>query len=832
MTKVLQLLEKFTPINYNLSLTMNRTERTTSGIVSVKGIVEAGDSIIALHAKGLTIESINIDGQSSEWIAGINDEVNIQHPALTPGEHTIDVIFSGKITDAMHGLYPCYFDVNGDKKELLATQFESHHAREVFPCIDEPSAKATYDVTLTTERNVTVLGNMPVANQREEDGALVTTFQTTPRMSSYLLAWVVGDMHAKSASTNRGTEVSVWATYAQRSESLDFALDHAVRSIEFYEEYFGVDYPLPKSDHVALPDFSSGAMENWGLVTYREVALLADPKTTTIESKHYIATVISHELAHMWFGDLVTMTWWNYLWLNESFATLMEYVCVDAIHPKWNIWLDFATRETVMALRRDAIDGVQPVQVDVTHPDEISTLFDGAIVYAKGARLMRMCQNFIGHEAFRAGLQTYFKEFAYGNTTGDDLWRHLSAASGEDITAMMNTWVSTSGYPVVHVTPDALSQEQFFVGPHEPSTKLWPIPLGSNDEKLPRLLSSSTIPATVALSTRLNTEDSAHFITHYSDEHLAALLVGLGELDELGRLQLLDEQTLLARGGAVASANLISLLDAYRDEKSESVWDMMAVAFGELKKFVETDQKAENKLRELAGSLAATHYKRLGWSQIDDESESDTKFRSLILGMMVYNESDNVLARVDEIYAGGIDSIDPEIRSLILGSIVKRSAGSELITSLIELYRTTPSADLRDDICSALTCAKQPEQITLLLNEFTDKDAIKPQDLFRWFAYLIRNRYAREATWKWMVGHWEWIEQTFAGDKSYDDFARYGAMGLVTREQLGDYKDFFTPKRSIPALTRTIDLGVREIEGRIDLLERDGDGVRHKLLNN
>lgn len=258
----------------------------------------------------------------------------------------------------------------------------------------------------------------------------------------------------RSAKTSGGVDVAVWATPAQTEASLNFALEHAVKTIEFFNEYFGVDYPLPKSDHVALPDFSSGAMENWGLVTYREVALLADPATTTLASKQYIATVVSHELSHQWFGNLVTMKWWNNLWLNESFATLMEYVAVDAIHPEWNAWLDFATHESILALRRDAIDGVQSVQVDVNHPDEISSLFDGAIVYAKGARLMRMLQTYVGHDAFRAGLESYFKQFAYQNTEADDLWNHLEQASGKQIRQMMDYWISTSGYPVVSVTSD------------------------------------------------------------------------------------------------------------------------------------------------------------------------------------------------------------------------------------------------------------------------------------------------------------------------------------------------------------------------------------------
>src|SRR5690606_28324955 len=255
-----------------------------------------------------------------------------------------------------------------------------------------------------------------------------------------LLAWVTGEMQYKTAQTNSGVEVNIWATPAQRPEALSFALEHSVKSIEFFDAYFGIPYPLAKCDQVALPDFSSGAMENWGLVTYRETALLADPATTTVASKHYIATVISHELSHQWFGNLVTMKWWNNLWLNESFATLMEYIAVDAIHPEWNVWLDFSSNESIMALRRDAIDGVQAVQVDVDHPDEISSLFDGAIVYDKGARVMRMLQEYIGHDAFRAGLASYFEEFAYSNTEADDLWRHLSEASGQNIAHLMNSW--------------------------------------------------------------------------------------------------------------------------------------------------------------------------------------------------------------------------------------------------------------------------------------------------------------------------------------------------------------------------------------------------------
>ena len=420
MKTVPRLLDTFMPHHYALTLDLTHAEeKSFSGSVIISG--ESTGESISLHSKELTIHSALIDDQPAEFSLGEFDELRLSRPELSSGQHTVRIDFSGAITDAMHGLYPCYFTHDGVKKQLFATQFESHHAREVFPCVDEPAAKATYDVTLVTAPDLTVLGNMPVTESSEKNGALTTTFATTPRMSSYLLAFVVGELHKKSAHTTSGVEVNVWTTPAQSEDILDFALDIATRSIDFYDKYFGVPYPLPKSDHVALPDFSSGAMENWGLITYRESCLLADPKLTPESSKRFIATVIAHELSHQWFGNLVTMQWWNDLWLNESFANMMEYVAVDALHPEWRMWEDFATGEVTAALRRDSLDGVQPVQADVNHPDEISTLFDPAIVYAKGGRLLVMVRRLIGEEAFRTGLKLYFEKFAYQNTVGNDL---------------------------------------------------------------------------------------------------------------------------------------------------------------------------------------------------------------------------------------------------------------------------------------------------------------------------------------------------------------------------------------------------------------------------
>lgn len=833
MQVVKRLIDQFIPENYALSVTLNRVAKTFSGIVTIKGTVLPHTTSIGLHTKGLDIESVTFDGKAASFKALIHDELSITHKDINEGTHIVVIAYSGSITDAMHGIYPCYFEHEGVKKQLIATQFESHYAREAFPCIDEPAAKATFDITLTTEMGIEVLGNMPVLKQSTEDGHLVTRFDTTPRMSTYLVAWVVGELQKKSAKTTRGVEVTIWATLAQTATSLDFALDTAVKAIDYYEEYFDTDYPLPKSDHVALPDFSFGAMENWGLVTYRETTLLADPATISISSKQYIATVIAHELAHQWFGNLVTMKWWNNLWLNESFATLMEYLAVDSIYPEWNIWLDFSSNESITALRRDSIDGVQAVQMDVNHPDEIGTLFDGAIVYAKGARLLRMLQFYVGDTAFQNGLKQYFKDHAYSNTEADDLWSAIAKASNKDVVALMNEWLSQPGYPVVHANRSGdvltLSQEQFFVGPHEPSNRLWPIPLNASSSLVPQLMTSSRMemPLKGTDVIKLNDGDTAHFITHYDDVTLQALLneVRLGTLSPIDRMQLLDEATLLVRGGILASSQLLTIVDAYRDETNEQVWSIIYLALSELRKFVENDSDSEKILRAFSSEIANTQYKRLGWDAKKDEPEEDTKLRSTILSLTLYGEKPDVIAHAQTLFnSTSLESIDAELRPLIISSVT-RNGDATIVDTLLAKYIASPSAELKQDICVGITSTRIPEKLELLLETIKDAEIIRPQDAARWFVYLIRGRESRTVTWQWIRHNWKWVMDTFASGKSYDEYPRYSATALSTQEQLDEYIDFFTPFMKEPALSRAISMGISEIKGRVELIKRDGPGV-------
>ena len=833
MTKVPRLLDTFTPNHYNLTLDLTHAEeKEFSGTVIISG--DSTSESISLHSKGLTIQSATIDNQPADVPFGEFDELILSQPNLENGKHTIRIDFSGTITDAMHGLYPCYFTHDGIKKQLFATQFESHHAREVFPCVDEPAAKAEYDLTLITRSGITVLGNMPVKSEEENGDSLTTTFEKTPRMSSYLLAFVIGELHKKTARTKSGVEVNVWATPAQNENTLDFALDIATRSIDFYDEYFGVKYPLPKSDHVALPDFSSGAMENWGLITYRESCLLADPELTPESSRRFIATVIAHELSHQWFGNLVTMQWWNDLWLNESFANMMEYVAIDALHPEWRMWEDFATNEVTAALRRDSLDGVQSVQADVNHPDEISTLFDPAIVYAKGGRLLVMVRKLIGEEAFRAGLKSYFEKFAYKNTVGNDLWQELESASGQPIVNLMNAWISQPGLPVVSVSNShntvILSQERFFIGEHQPSDALWPIPLFANQPLDVKILDQKEATVSIEKPLQLNCGLSAHFITKYDESTREYLLKNITELPTLDKICILQDATILARAGFENSASLLPLALSLKTETNEKVFGMAAGALTELRKFVDDNDAARDSLKRISGEFARATFEELGWDEKAGESDDDRERRTTALSLMMYSEDKDVLNEAKTRFDNNkLEDLPTEIRALIISANVRHFETPEMIDNLFATYKNTPSNDLQNDIAIGLTSTKNPKTAEKILANIKDSNIIRPQDASRWFVYLIRTRENRQIAWNWLKENWAWVEDTFGDDKSYDDFIRYAATALLTTNELNDFQQFFEPMMDIPALTRTIKLGITEISARVELIERDKADVLSAL---
>lgn len=842
MQAVKHFIETFVPEHYDLFLDLNRADKTFSGKVTITG--EAKTSKISLHQKDLTVEAVEVAGQARPFtLDKDNEALYIELEAAGPV--VVTITYTGKITDNMTGIYPSYYTVDGVKKEIISTQFESHFAREAFPSVDEPEAKATFDLALKFDQaeGELALSNMPEIDVENRKATGVWKFETTPRMSSYLLAFAAGDMQGITAKTKNGTLVGVYATKAHPESNLEFALDIAVRCIEFYEEYYGVKYPIPQSLHVALPDFSAGAMENWGLVTYREIYLLVDENSTAL-SRQTVALVVAHELAHQWFGNLVTMKWWDDLWLNESFANMMEYVSVDAIEPGWKIFEDFQTSGAPYALKRDATDGVQSVHVEVKHPDEINTLFDGAIVYAKGSRLMHMLRRWLGDDAFRKGLGAYFEKHQYGNTIGRDLWDALSQASGRDVAAFMDAWLEQPGYPVVTAKVEndclILTQKQFFIGEHEDKGRLWPVPLNSNWQGLPDTLTTERleIPNYAALAAqnegalRLNTENTAHYITDYQGELLDALLNNLSSLDNISKLQIVQERRLLAESGKISYADLLPVISKLANETSYMVVSAVSQVLEGLNRFVDEGSQTEEDYKALLKVLSQSNFDRLGFEKQEGESDEDEMVRQLIVGNMIKADDETAKAQASQIfdkYRDNLEKLPAAIRLQVLVNQIKHHESKELTKLYLDLYVSSNDGSFKNALSTALSYTKNKETLDELLATWKDKFTVKPQDLSAWYARFLSRDFTQEAVWTWARENWDWIKAALGGDMSFDSFVISPAVVFKTEKRLAEYKAFFEPQLDDMAISRNISMGIKEIAARVELVKREKEAVEKAI---
>ncbi len=840
-------IEKFVPEHYDLFLNINRKEKIFSGTVTITG--NALEKRIFLHQQDLTIESVK-SGTDELGFSVDTESESMSIDLLKTGNTKLTLAFSAKITDNMTGMYPSYYTQDGIKKEVISTQFESHFCRQVFPSIDEPAAKATFDLAITFDQtdNDIVISNMPEIEVKERKKTGIWRFERTPKMSSYLLAFAIGELQSITAKTKNGTEVAIFSTTVHPAKSMDFALDIAVGSIEFYEDSFGVPYPIPHSYHIALPDFSAGAMENWGLITYREVYLLVDDNST-VTSRQNVALVIAHEVAHQWFGNLVTMKWWDDLWLNESFANMMEYVAVHAIKPEWNIIENFQATGVGAALTRDATAGVQSVHVPVNHPDEINSLFDPAIVYAKGSRLMHMLRRWLGDPDFAKGLGNYFNTFKYGNTIGKNLWQELHAVSGKDVAGFMNGWLEQSGYPVLNVRLEkntlSISQKQFFIGKKDEQNRTWIIPLNSNWEGIPDTLTEETITIanynelqsknTDKGAFRLNTDNTAHYIVNYEGELFDRLLQEFNTLDKLAKLQILQDFTFLAEGNEVAYAKLIDLLPLVKGETSYLVNTAASKIITNIKRFIDEGSEIEKAFKKIVKSVSQPNFDRLGFTAKNGETDDDEITRQITLSLMLYADDETAVTQAGSIFEEhkeNVESIPAAIRGAVLTNHIKHHESNTLVDQYFDLYVNTLDFNFKRELSAALAHTKSEATLKKTIAALKNKDIVKPQDLaMSWYGTFLGKDYAQQTMWNWARENWDWIFTVLGGDMSYDKFVIYPAQLFKTQQRLEEYKEFFTPHLSHAGMKRAIEMGITEITARVALIEKEKPAVEKAILD-
>ncbi|HSX27627.1 MAG TPA: M1 family metallopeptidase [Patescibacteria group bacterium] len=851
--KVRRLFEQFEPRHYILDLKPDKQAMTFNGSVIISGKKTGRPSRrLTFHQKGLKILVAHVtrhtkNGDQKVDVARVNsqnkyDEVRLHtHELLYPSSYTVRLEFSGKITKNMSGVYPCFFEYEGRDESLIATQFESHHAREVFPCIDEPQAKATFDLVLTTPIGETVLANTPAKKQTKKGNLQETVFETTPHMSTYLLAFVFGKLKHMEARTKSGTVVRTYAT-PDNAKLTDFALGVAVKCLEFYEEYFGINYPLAKCDMVALPDFASGAMENWGLITYREQALLVDPLHSTLANKQYVAMVVAHELAHQWFGNLVTMRWWTDLWLNEGFASWIEYLAVDHIFPKWEMWTQFIIDERQQALKLDALEHTHPVEVSVNHPDEIRTIFD-TISYSKGSSIIHMLQQFLGPEDFQTGLKHYLTKHAYDNTDTVDLWTALEEASDKPVKQFMHAWTTNSGFPLVQATISdntvQLKQQRFILNPKHSfkSQVLWPVALAANEDGLDVLFDKqeAVIKPKKTDGLKLNFGESGFFRTTYNASHLERLgeLTRRGHFEPLDRLGILSDSLEAAKSGKASTTDALEFLINFGDEENYAVWDIIASSLGSIK-LIFDDEELRTDMKPFVLKLVAKELKRIGWTRKKNESHFDQLLRPIVLGLAAAADEPNVVKKCQQLFESITDSedlnpglaidIDPDLRGTVFGTVA-RLGGQKEYDKLLNLYNKSKLSEQRTILTAALTGFKQPAIIKQALG-LINSPSVRLQDVGYWIPYSFLNRHARLATWEWLKQNWGWLEENLGSDLSFSRMPLYAARVFSDPGFTHEYRTFFEPRLN-PSLDRSYKQGLEILEWQCDWKKRDLKEVKN-----
>ena len=541
---------------YEIFLDLAHTGQTYTGNETISGVFE-GDNL-EIDAKEIEIESVEVDGKEREFRLD-TEKWKLEVYRMMGGPFSIRIKFRGKINDGIHGLH---LGGKGDG-EMLSSDLAPFSAREFFPCLDNPSIKAVFSISLRIDPDLDAISNMPMIVEKRSEEFKEVKFQDSPRMATYLLFVGVGRFSTRKK--RYGNVDVILATPGSGIRSDDFPLDTAIKCLAFYENYFGIEYPLPKLHLVAVPELAWGAMENWGSITFRESALLTN-ESSDAQSRIWIATTVAHEIAHQWFGNLVTMKWWNDIWLNESFATFLSYLCIDSIFPEEEIWKTMYQSETLWAMGEDCLRHSHPIDVKVSDPDEIQQIFDG-ISYGKGASILRMLEGYLGPANFRNGVRQYLADFMYSNAEGKDFWEHMERASGLPVVRIAGAWIGMQGFPFISVTDDSgriMLEQQRFLLDGTATGELWPIPVivrrTTGDERL--LMETREVEISPEGLIKINSQGSGFFIVSYRPNYIEFIRPKLKDFSDIDLAEAANDVFMLFMRGNISLTDYFETINA------------------------------------------------------------------------------------------------------------------------------------------------------------------------------------------------------------------------------------------------------------------------------
>jgi puromycin-sensitive aminopeptidase len=768
------------PHIYRIEIEPDVGSATFSGTVGIDVTVHETVDELVLNAAELAISDVEVRTASGEVVScavTFADELEqvIFRPAtpLAPGACTLTCRFTGTLNDKLRGFYrSTYVDEGGETHTIATTQFESVDARRAFPCWDEPDRKAIFEVTLTIDRNVDAFSNSPIVDVRRVGDKNVVRFSPTMKMSTYLVAFIVGELETTETVDVDGVPLRVVFPPGKRKLA-DFALAIGAFALRFFAEYFDIPYPGEKVDLVAIPDFAAGAMENLGCITFRDTALLIDPSSAARAELERVADVVAHELAHMWFGDLVTMGWWEGIWLNEAFATFMETLCVDAFRPSWDRWVGFApSREAALAI--DGVHATRPIEYPVGPPKEAEGMFD-LLTYEKGCAVLRMLEQHIGPEVFRDGVRTYLKAHAYANTVTTDLWNALEEASGDPVRDVMNTFILQGGHPLVSLHGATLDQQPFSYGPVPAGIESaigssWNVPVavrtvasggapGAPTQKLVLRASPAQLEGNATGLTVVNAGGWGVFRVGYEAAHRLALADHLSELTPLERANLLADTWATTLAGHSTLPEFLILAAKLGLEPDPSPWAPVASALHLLSRLV-ADGEAEE-LHQAVNALVGPQYRHLGFESHPEEGERTPTLRSLAINLLgtVGADADvraEAARRFDDSPLGGGSGapIPADVEAATLAVVAQLVRPGDY-DALLQRYRSasTPQEEMRS--LNALSAFPDTE---LALRTFElAMTEVRSQNGFIVLTALVANPVAGQAIWRRITESWDAI---------------------------------------------------------------------------
>jgi puromycin-sensitive aminopeptidase len=774
------------PGRYDIRLEPDLDTATYGGEEVVQVEVREETDEVLLNAVELTITKVIAEGPDGARLEGVasldpsNDRARLHFPrALRPGEWSLRISFQGILNDQLHGFYRSTFkDAEGRTHVMAATQFEAVDARRAFPCWDEPALKAVFGVTLVVPDGYTAISNTaPIREEPAGPGRRAVTFGDTIRMSTYLVAFIVGELESTEPVMVGKTPLRVWSVQG-KSHLAAYARTAGAFCLDFFERYYGIPYPGDKVDLLAIPDFASGAMENLGAITFRETALLVDEAAATHTDLERIADVVAHELAHMWFGDLVTMVWWNGIWLNEAFATFMEMIAVHAWKPEWERWVSFGVSRAA-AMGVDGLHSSRPIEYDVRAPRDCEAMFD-LLTYEKGASVLRMLEQHIGPDTFREGVRLYLRYHEYENAETTDLWKALGEASGQPIPEVMDGWVFHPGYPLVGVRAEgaklSLTQRRFtYLGEPPPGSadepaQLWRVPVTVRASVAGQTVEQKVLLAgaedDLALSgppdwVVVNAGGHGFYRVGYAPALLERLTANLGALAAIERFGLVSDSFALALAGDLGATAFLDLTARFRDETDRNVWAVLVGALAYVNRTIDDDARTnlEALVRDRVGGAA----RRLGFAPRPGEDELTRQLRGdLLRAVGVLGDDQEIQAAAREHYAryrADEHAVDPNVVPSLI-AILARSGGEAEYKEFLERFRRARSPQEEQRYLYALAAFRQPELITRTLQRTVDGE-IRSQDAPFVVRAMLVSVWSRSLAWEFVKGHWESMRRLY-----------------------------------------------------------------------